>query len=272
MAAEVVKIEPWPFAASRLEPGWRIGNLVFTAGQVAVADDPHETVGVGDFDAQAEQVFENLGNVLAAAGSSLDRVVKLTTYLTDMANLAPLVELRRRYLTSPYPASTTVEVGSLSSPELMLEIEAIAATTEAHDAGGGEAMASGQPKVIKIEPWAYAANRIEPGWRIGDLVYTSGQVAVGDDASDIVGAGDFDAQAEQVMKNLKKILEAGGSSLDDVLKVTIYLTDMANLPKIVELRGRWFSPPYPASTMVEVSALAAPEFMLEIEAVAARSA
>ena len=64
------------------------------------------------------------------------------------------------------------------------------------------------------------------------------------------------------------MLEAGGSSLDRVVKVTIFLTDMSNFGKIVELRGMWFSPPYPADTIVEVSSLALPDLELEIEAIA----
>ena len=60
------------------------------------------------------------------------------------------------------------------------------------------------------------------------------------------------------LRNLQRVLEAGGSSLDRIVKVTIFLTDMANFPKIVELRGRWFTEPYPADTIVEVTALACP--------------
>jgi reactive intermediate/imine deaminase len=131
-------------------------------------------------------------------------------------------------------------------------------------------MAPGAPRIERIttDPEPYRANRISPGFRVGDLVFLSGQVAVGADQSEVVGAGDFDAQAEQVFRNIEQALTAGGSSLSNVIKVTIYLTDIANLPKIVELRKKWFTEPYPASTMVEVSALAAPEFMLEIEAIA----
>ena len=64
------------------------------------------------------------------------------------------------------------------------------------------------------------------------------------------------------------MLAAGGSSLEKIIKVNIYLTDMANFPKIIELRRRHFTPPYPADTIVEVGALALPELMIEIEAVA----
>jgi 2-iminobutanoate/2-iminopropanoate deaminase len=80
--------------------------------------------------------------------------------------------------------------------------------------------------------------------------------------------GDFDAQAEQTFANVRRVLELGGSSMEKIVKVTIYLTDMGNFPKIVELRGRHFSEPYPADTIVEVSALALSELMIEIEAIA----
>ena len=120
---------------------------------------------------------------------------------------------------------------------------------------------------IRLDPDPYEPFRLSQGFRVGDLVIVSGQAAI-DEHGGIVGAGDFDAQAEQVFRNLRRVLEAGGSSLDRVVKVTIFLTDMANFPKIVELRGRWFTPPYPADTIVEVSSLALPELEIEIEAIA----
>ena len=78
----------------------------------------------------------------------------------------------------------------------------------------------------------------------------------------------FDAQAQQTFENLDRVLRAGGSSLKNVIKVTIFLTDMARFDKIVELRGRWFTPPYPADTIVEVRSLYSPDAMIEIEAIA----
>ncbi|MDO9407745.1 RidA family protein [Patulibacter sp.] len=120
---------------------------------------------------------------------------------------------------------------------------------------------------IRLDPDPTAAAHYSPGFRIGDLVIVSGQAAL-DPNGNTVGAGDFDAQAEQVFANLRRVLEAAGSSLDRVVKVTIYLTDMANFPKIVQLRARHFSEPWPADTIVEVRALARPELQLEIEAIA----
>ena len=120
---------------------------------------------------------------------------------------------------------------------------------------------------IRLDPDPLEPYALSQGFRVGDLVIVSGQAAI-DEQGHIVGAGDFDAQAEQTFRNLSRVLEAGGSSLERIVKVTIFLTDMANFGKIVELRRRWFTPPYPADTIVEVSSLALPELEIEIEAIA----
>ena len=123
---------------------------------------------------------------------------------------------------------------------------------------------------IRLDPDPYEPFRLSQAMRVGDLLFVSGQAAI-DEQGQIVGVGDFDAQAEQTFRNLRRVLEAGGSSLERVAKVTIFLTDMANFPKIVDLRGTWFSAPYPADTIVEVTALALPELQIEIEAIAVTS-
>ncbi len=120
---------------------------------------------------------------------------------------------------------------------------------------------------IRVEPDPYEPYRLSQGMRVGDLLFVSGQAAISPEG-EVVGLGDFDAQAEQTFRNLQRVLAAGGSGLDRVAKVTIFLTDMANFPKIVDLRGRWFTPPYPADTIVEVASLALPGLEIEIEAVA----
>jgi len=121
---------------------------------------------------------------------------------------------------------------------------------------------------IHTQPDPYAPYLLSQAIRAGGLVYVSGQAAVGDDGA-IVGKGDFDAQAGQAFRNLERALKAGGSSLTQVIKVTIFLTSMRHFPKIVELRRKWFAAPYPADTIVEVAALYSPDAMIEIEAIAA---
>jgi 2-iminobutanoate/2-iminopropanoate deaminase len=125
-----------------------------------------------------------------------------------------------------------------------------------------------QVEQIRVDPDPYEAYRLSQGFRVGDLLFVSGQTGI-DEKGELVAVGDFDAQADQAFRNLARVLENGGSSLERVFKVTIFLTDMAaNFPKIVELRGHWFRPPYPADTIVEVRSLYRPEVEIEIEAIA----
>lgn len=116
-----------PLAPYAIAPGWQVGDLLFLSGQASIGADG-SIVGAGDFDAQLAQTFANIETVLAAAGSDLSKVVKVTIYLTDMGHFPKIVEARRRWFTPPYPADTTAEVKSLALPELMVEIDVIATT------------------------------------------------------------------------------------------------------------------------------------------------
>jgi 2-iminobutanoate/2-iminopropanoate deaminase len=122
-------------------------------------------------------------------------------------------------------------------------------------------------EVIKLDPDPFKDFYIAQGYRVGDLIVLSGQVAMTEDGTMI--EGDFDTQAESTFRNIQRALEAAGSSLDKVIKVTIYLTDMqAHRGRIMELRQKWFTPPYPADTLVGVKELGHPSRLLEIEAIA----
>jgi 2-iminobutanoate/2-iminopropanoate deaminase len=120
---------------------------------------------------------------------------------------------------------------------------------------------------IVTKPDNYAPFLLSQGIRFGDLLFISGQAGAGDDGK-IVDGG-FRAQGEQAFANLRRVLEAGGSSLDDVIKVTIFVTDMGNFKEVVELRRTFFSEPYPADTIAEIKALYDPAALIEIEAIAA---
>jgi len=106
----------------------------------------------------------------------------------------------------------------------------------------------------------------------GRTIHISGQVAL-DATGAIVGLGDFRAQAQQVFENLRAALAAGGASFADVVKITIFVLDMANLPALREVRDAYVNTERPpASTAVQVSRLARAVFLLEVEAVAVLSA
>lgn len=98
-------------------------------------------------------------------------------------------------------------------------------------------------------------------------IYIAGQIAFDKDGK-IVGAGDMKAQTEQVFANLKSALSAAGATFADVVKMNTYVTDMSQAPVIREVRARYFGSTTPASTLVQVAALARPELMIEIEVIA----
>jgi len=106
------------------------------------------------------------------------------------------------------------------------------------------------------------------GVRFGNLIFVSG--CVGTDAEgNLVGNDDVAAQARQALINVRDILAAAGATLADVCKVTVYLTDIGDRPKINPVRQELFGTSRPASTLVEISRLALPGAKVEIDAIAA---
>jgi 2-iminobutanoate/2-iminopropanoate deaminase len=101
------------------------GDLLFVSGLVAL-DDGGNVVGKNDVAQQTEQIMKILQAVLADAGSTFHDVIKVTNYMIDVSEFAKVAPVRARYLTTPYPASTTVEVSRLIRDDLLIEIEAIA--------------------------------------------------------------------------------------------------------------------------------------------------
>jgi 2-iminobutanoate/2-iminopropanoate deaminase len=120
---------------------------------------------------------------------------------------------------------------------------------------------------IRVPELAEPISHYTDAVRAGDLLFVSGFVPV-DGEGRLVGGDDVLAQARQVLANLGAVLAAAGATFADVVKVTIYLTDIADRARINPVRQEIFGEARPASTLVEVSALAVPGAKLEIEAVA----
>jgi enamine deaminase RidA (YjgF/YER057c/UK114 family) len=105
----------------------RGGRIIYFAGQVAL-DAQGKLVGAGDLEAQADQVFRNLGTALAAVGCTPRNLVKFTVFMRDARDLALYRKARDRFLgDGPRPASTLIEVSKLASEDFLIEVEAIAA-------------------------------------------------------------------------------------------------------------------------------------------------
>jgi 2-iminobutanoate/2-iminopropanoate deaminase len=123
---DVVRTEgaPAPFQGAPYSQAIRHGDLVFVSGQLGLDPARMELVGDGITE-QTEQIFRNLGAILEAAGSGLDRLVKTTVFLTDLADFAAMNEVYRAHAGEQPPARSTVQVAALPSGA-RVEIEAVA--------------------------------------------------------------------------------------------------------------------------------------------------
>ena len=101
----------------------------------------------------------------------------------------------------------------------------------------------------------------------GKMVFISGMTARRADGT-IAGIGDIEAQTRQVCENLKSAVEAAGGTMDDICRVDVYVRNMEHFDKIHTVRREYFGSPPPASTMVEVTKMTSPEYLIEINAIA----
>jgi 2-iminobutanoate/2-iminopropanoate deaminase len=120
---------------------------------------------------------------------------------------------------------------------------------------------------IRVEGLAEPISHFTDAVRAGGFLHVSGIVAV-DAEGQLVGGDDVVAQTQQVLENMRAVLAAGECRFEDVVKVTIFLTDIDDRPKINPLRQEAFGATRPASTLVEVRRLAVPGAKVEIECVA----
>ena len=100
----------------------------------------------------------------------------------------------------------------------------------------------------------------------GKLVFVSGMTARKPDGT-IAGIGDITEQTRQVCENIKSAMETAGGSLDDVVRVDVYVRNIEHFDKIHAVRREYFTPPLPASTMVEVTKMVSPDYLIEINAI-----
>ena len=109
---------------------------------------------------------------------------------------------------------------------------------------------------------------LSPAVKVGNLLYTSGQVGIDPKTEKLAGPG-IEEQTRQVLDNIQMLLEAGGSSMDKVIKCLVFITDMKDFQAMNEVYKTYFTGNPPARSCVEVSALARQDLIVEIEAIAA---
>ena len=250
-------------------------DLVFAAGQLAsdfktgvpreARVDPAFPYYGSDIKRQTRYVLENLQKTFAAAGTSLDRVVKAQVFHTDLNNFFAFDEVWREFFPTP-PPRTTVGTTGLLVKDTLVEIDLIAA------------LPSARVQAIVVPDIPRPLAHYTPATRVGDLVFAAGQIASDyktgvprearvDPAFPFYGS-DIQRQTSYVLENLAKTFKAAGTSLDQVVKAQVFHMDLANFAGFDEAWREFFPTP-PPRTSVGTTGLLVPGTLVEIDLIAA---
>jgi reactive intermediate/imine deaminase len=267
---------PKPLAA--YTEATRIGDFVFAAGQLAsdfktgipeeARKDPNFPFYGSDVKLQTRYILDHLKNTFAAAGTTLDHVVKAQVFLTDLNDFAAFDEVWREYFKVP-PPRTTVGVTDLLIKDALIEIDLIAYVSRG--ATRHEVIAdTGNPRPLANYSEAVA---------VGDLVFAAGQLAT--DFKDGVPkearknpdfpfyGSDIKLQTKYIMENLKRTLTAARSSFEQVVKAQVFLMDLNDFAGFDEVWREYFPVPPPRTT-IGTTGLLIKDALIEIDVIATR--
>lgn len=221
---------------------------------------------VEDAAAQADLAMRNATILLAEAGSSLDDVCKLRVYIRDRAYREAVYQTLGRHFGDVYPASTGLIVRGFARPEILFEIDMAVV------------LAKGTPhrRLRKFDSRDQYGGKQNLGTRFcmavraGERIFLRGQTGHTLDGT-FVGNGDPAAQAQQAMENVRVLLAEAGGRIEDVCKVTVYLTDRAFRTPVYRTIGQHLRGVHPVGTGLVVDGLAKPEMLVEIDVEAVAS-
>jgi enamine deaminase RidA (YjgF/YER057c/UK114 family) len=209
----------------KFHQGVRCGDLIHVAGQVAL-DREGAVLHRGDMPAQTRVVMERINQVLRDLGASLGDLVSMRTYFVGHEGWEEAVKVRAEYL-SDGPTNTSVRTSSLVVPELLVQIEAVAIV--------------GASKEFIDPPDHHAAVEapFHHGVRCGNMIFVGGQGPF-DSNGDVVNPGDIVGQTPTAMDNLKRVVDALGGSMDDVVQYHTYYIGREDLQATIPIRSSYF--------------------------------
>ena len=246
----IVNHSPAPLEA--YSPAVNAGGLVYLSGTLA-QDASGAIVGKGDIAAQTHRIIESAGELLSAAGSSIDRVVAVTVYLKSAADFQTMNDAYRTCWRSDLPTRTTV-ITDLVLPDALVEMSMIAV------AAGAERV------VIHPEGWLRSPSPYSYAIRSGDLLFLSGVVSRNAKENTVV-AGDLTAQSRLVLDNASALLQAAGLSLGNVVSNRVYITDASTFEAMNAIYREYF-PTVPPARATVASRLAGSQYAIEMTMVA----
>ena len=247
----------------------KAGSRIFLRGQTGF-DLEQRIRDPADPAAQAAQAMENARVLLEEAGSSLDHVTMVTTYLTDPAYRVPVYKTVAEFLRGNHTVGTGLIVKGLALPEMKVEIDLEAVIPEAGP--------HRKYRLMNLRDW-FGEGEInrDSCWVIdtGDEIFLRGQTGSDFDGRTMHGTGftvaDAAAQADQAMKNARVLLEEAGSGFEDLVKTRIYIGDRAYREAVYQTIGRHLGDTCPCSTGLIMRGFARPEILFEIDMAIMRS-
>jgi enamine deaminase RidA (YjgF/YER057c/UK114 family) len=253
-------------------------GLLEISGLAAYDEHGHE-VFPGDLLRQTRYVLGLMAQILGEAGVGFASVARLSVFTTAIAEW-PAVWREVKSTVGTSAAMTVVEISSLTGKTGMVELEITASvpvSTEVKDDSKEVGMASSAhsrandgavaivPKSLADRDWSFHAAAFLMGK--GDLIFLSGIGPVDNDGK-TVGRGDAGAQTRQIISTIDSIMREAGGSLDDIVRMRVFATDMTKRPAINAERAKAFKEPRPVSTFVQVSGLEDPDWLVTFEATA----
>lgn len=242
----------------------RAGERIYLSAQSGAGADG-SVAGLGDATAQTNAAIDRLEAALTAAGGSLKDITKLTTSIIDRGHRKDVYGAISRRLPNVYPVSTGLIVAGLPAAELMVQIDAEALSPAAGAAGVQRYRTYDYPN-WHGQNFAWQGAMVTAG---ATELFVRGQTGSALDGKSTVGLGrrpeDAAAQADLALSNLTVLLKEAGSDLDDVAKITVYISDRAYRTAVYPMIGKHFRGIHPVSTGIIVSAFARPEIMFEID-------
>ncbi len=272
---EAVSVPDIPRPLAHYTPAVRTGDLVFAAGQLAsdfrhgVAPearvDPAFPYYGSDIKKQTRYILDNLARTFRAAGTSLGNVVKGQVFLTDLTHFDGFDEVWKEFFPVP-PPRTTVGTTGLLVPGTLVEIDLIAA------------LPSARPEAVSVPDIPKPLAHYTPAVRVGDLVFTAGHLASDfktgipaearrDPAFPYYGS-DVKKQARYILENYARTFKAAGTSLANVVKAQVFMTNLDDFNGFDEVWKEFFPVPPPRTT-VGTTGLLVPGALLEVDLIAA---
>ena len=238
------------------------GDQVFLVGCTGLTLDGKEFVGEGDPAAQADQAMHNVRTLLEEAGARIEDICLINNFTTNRPDREQVYPVVAQHLQGVNPVSTGLIVKDLAAPHIRFQIDAWAVIPHNRQRGHQRFRVRNAKGGFAVPGMNLDCARII---RANNHLFFQGQTGMTLDGRSFVGAGDPAKQAEVAMQNVRELLADAGAGIEDVCKITTYLTDPSHRQSIYPVLARHLQNVHPAVTSIVVKGLAQPEIDFEID-------